>query len=167
MRMITNLLDLSKADEDRLLPHKQPIELDPLLATIIGEMQPRAQASQVVIPMVTTQLQLVGDPDLVRRILENLVDNAIRYAPTESAISISARKVDDNIEIRIADAGAGVPPALREQVFERFVQLEDTTRSGHGLGLAFCKVAVEAHGGRIWIEDAMPGAMFCVRFPDA
>jgi two-component system sensor histidine kinase/response regulator len=166
MRMLTNLLDLSKADEEGLRPQKQPIDLDPLLAIVVGEMQPRAQASQVEIPMVSTQLQLTGDPDLVRRILENLVDNAIRYAPAESAISISAGKLDGGIEVRIADAGAGVPPALREQVFERFVQLENTARSGRGLGLAFCKAAVEAHGGRIWIEDATPGAMFCVRFPD-
>ena len=124
------------------------------------------QVSQVEIPSVSTQLELTGDPELVRRILENLVDNAIRYAPEGSAITITAIRVDGNIEIRIADAGAGVPPAVREQVFERFVQLEGTTRTGRGLGLAFCKVAVEAHGGRIWIEDANPGAVFCVRLPD-
>ena len=166
MRMITNLLDLSKADEDGLLPHKKSIELDPLLETIVGGMQPRAQVSQVEIPSVSTQLELTGDPELVRRILENLVDNAIRSAPVASAITIPAGRVDVNIYIRIADAGAGVPPAVREQVFERFVQLEGTTRTGRGLGLAFCKVAVEAHGGRIWIEDANPGAVFCVRLPD-
>lgn len=166
MRMITNLLDLSKADEDQLLPHKQRIELDPLLATIVGEMQPRAQAAKVELPLVSTQLQLTGDPDLVRRILENLVDNAIRYAPEGSAIAIMAKQVEGGVEIRIADAGAGVPAALREQVFERFVQLAGTSRTGRGLGLAFCKVAVEAHGGQIWIEDAKPGAVFCMRFPD-
>ena len=70
--------------------------------------------------------------------------------------------------LRVADAGHGVPEAAREQVFERFVQLgaeEKSTRAGRGLGLTFCKLAVDAHGGRIWVEDADPGAAFCLLLP--
>jgi signal transduction histidine kinase len=73
------------------------------------------------------------------------------------------------VEIRVADAGTGVPPELRARVFERFAQADDghagRARTSRGLGLAFCKLAVEAHGGRIWIEDATPGAVFCFRIP--
>jgi len=67
----------------------------------------------------------------------------------------------------VADAGPGVPLALRERVFERFVQGDDGPRGSRGLGLAFCKLAVEAQGGTIWIEDAHPGAVFCVRIAAA
>jgi signal transduction histidine kinase len=70
----------------------------------------------------------------------------------------------------VVDAGQGVPPSQREQVFERFVQAADQSRVSHsnrGLGLAFCKLAVEAHGGTIRIEDANPGAIFCVTIPHA
>ena len=74
-------------------------------------------------------------------------------------------------EVRIADAGKGVPGELREAIFDRFVQVDSrdsgVSRSGRGLGLAFCRLAVEAHGGRIWVEDAQPGAVFCLRLPNA
>jgi signal transduction histidine kinase len=68
----------------------------------------------------------------------------------------------------VADAGTGVPAEKHAKVFERFTQANETTgRTNRGLGLSFCKLAVEAHQGRIWIEDAAPGAVFCLWFPDA
>jgi signal transduction histidine kinase len=76
--------------------------------------------------------------------------------------------VASGVELQVIDAGAGVPESLRERVFERFVSVDNrVTRTNRGLGLAFCKAAVEAHGGRIWVEDAAPGAAFCVRFDHA
>lgn len=74
-------------------------------------------------------------------------------------------------EVRITDAGKGIPPSMREKVFDPFVQADAgdriVNRAGRGLGLTFCKLAVEAHGGRIWIEDAAPGAVFCLTVPHA
>jgi two-component system, sensor histidine kinase and response regulator len=166
LRMIMNLLDLSKADEDQLHPTKQSVELGALLHDVGVDMRPRAQASNVTVEVQDTDLRVLADPDLARRIILNLVDNAIRHAPEESTIRLSATRDDDSVEIRIADQGPGIPEALRERIFERFVQAgTESTRSGRGLGLAFCKLAVEAHGGRIWIEDGAPGAVFCVRLP--
>jgi signal transduction histidine kinase len=107
---------------------------------------------------------LHGDPDLIRRVLENLVDNAIRHAPEGSAVRIAAAEHGRDLVVRVADAGPGVPEPLRDRVFDRFVQGEAASRAGRGLGLAFCKLAVEAHGGAIWIEEGHPGAVFCVRF---
>jgi signal transduction histidine kinase len=75
----------------------------------------------------------------------------------------------DEVELRVADEGKGVPEDLREGIFDRFVQLESgeraAPRTGRGLGLTFCRLAVEAHGGRIYVEDANPGAVFCIRLP--
>ena len=68
---------------------------------------------------------------------------------------------ESGIEVRVIDAGVGVPVDQRSSVFERF-ETDATTRSSCGLGLSFCKLAVEAHGGRIWIEDCYPGAAFCI-----
>ena len=109
-----------------------------------------------------------ADPDLLRRVIENLLDNAIRHAPEDSEIQMSAVRQDGSMELRVADRGPGIPPEMRDKIFERFIQLdvnERVTRTGRGLGLAFCKLAVEALGGTIWVEDAMPGALFCVRLP--
>ncbi|HET7503502.1 MAG TPA: hybrid sensor histidine kinase/response regulator [Kofleriaceae bacterium] len=163
LRMIMNLLDLSKADEGRLVPASQPIELSGLAAEVKTAMAARARTADVDLVADVPSRTIHGDPDLIRRMLENLVDNAIRHAPERSAVRVSAADQGPHVEIRVADAGPGVPPALRERVFDRFVQGEAASRAGRGLGLAFCKLAVEAHGGAIWIEDAQPGAVFCVR----
>jgi two-component system sensor histidine kinase/response regulator len=112
-----------------------------------------------------------GDVDLLRRTLENLIENAIRHAPRNSEVRVSCSRQENAVELRVADAGSGIPPDMREKVFERFVQVDGAertvSRAGRGLGLTFCKLAVEAHGGKIWVEDAGPGAVFCVRLADA
>jgi len=169
LRMITNLLDLSKADEGGLAPVRQPIPVSELLDEVQEAMYPRAREAGVTLKAASTGgAAIVGDRDLILRTVENLVDNAIRYAPEHTDISLTAAADAGGIELRVADAGPGVPEELRGLVFERFVQAEEgRARTSRGLGLAFCKVAVEAHGGRIWIEDATPGAIFCIRIPHA
>ena len=86
-----------------------------------------------------------------------------------SSVSLSCARVDGGVELRVRDRGPGVPESLRTSVFEQFVQGEKgaARASGYGLGLAFCRLAVAAHGGAIWVEDGAPGAVFCVRLPDA
>ena len=73
------------------------------------------------------------------------------------------------MDIRVADAGAGVPADMREAIFDAFVQMEGDGRprtgGGRGLGLTFCRLVAEAHGGRVWVEDAVPGAILCMRLP--
>ena len=92
--------------------------------------------------------------------------NAIRHAPEESEVTVESRAADRGVELRVRDRGAGVAPERRAQIFERFAT-SGGTRTNRGLGLAFCKLVVEAHGGRMWIEDAAPGAAFCLWIPDA
>jgi len=169
LRMITTLLDIAKADEDRLAPDRKPVELHPLVAAVIADLDVRAQAAAVRLIGRVEAPTVFADPELVRRVLENLVENAIRHAPEDSTVTIAARALDHGVQLSVEDAGRGVPADQREHVFERFVQAgtESATRSNRGLGLAFCKLAVEAHGGRIWIEDRAPGAAFCIWIGDA
>lgn len=166
LRMITTLLDIAKADEGRLAPVRRPVDLRGLAASVVDELEARAQSSGVQLTCeldAMDAMMVSADPDLLRRVLENLVENAIHHAPEDSNVEIDARPAGGGIELRVRDAGAGVPPELREHIFERFVRgPQVATRQNRGLGLAFCKLAVEAHGGRIWIEDAAPGAAFCV-----
>jgi signal transduction histidine kinase len=171
LRMITTLLDIAKADEGRFAPSRGRIELDELIGAVFDELEIRAHSAGVQLVREVSAKTLSADPDLVRRVLENLVENAIRHAPEGSEVRVMARAARGGIELRVEDAGPGVPPHQRELVFERFVQAggeaggeagAGSMRANRGLGLAFCKLAVEAHGGRIWIEDASPGAAFCV-----
>ena len=166
LRMITNLLDLSKADEGQLAPTKQPLDPTTLVQGVIDELSPRATASGLALKSRVETERVVGDPDLLHRVLANLVENALRHAPEGSEVLIAVAKAEGGTELRVIDAGAGVPFEQRERVFERFQSGAKTERSNRGLGLAFCKQAVEAHGGRIWIEDAAPGAVFAIRLSD-
>jgi two-component system sensor histidine kinase/response regulator len=170
LRLILNLLDINKSEEGQLTPTISAIDLPKLVASVLETMQIRARAREIDLTYDLQGVQLlVGDGDLLRRVLENLLDNALRYAPKGSRVSFSARAEDDEVELRIADQGKGVPAELRDGIFERFVQLESgertAPRTGRGLGLTFCRLAIEAHGGRIYVEDAAPGAVFCIRLP--
>ncbi|MGE0867104.1 MAG: response regulator [Kofleriaceae bacterium] len=167
LRMIMNLLDLSKADEGRLVPLRQSIDLGALFDHLATEMRPRANATGVTLAVTANGERTSADPDLLRRITENLVDNALRHAPEGSTIRLTSSRAGDMTEIRVADQGPGIPAEHRHRVFERFVQAgAEPARTSRGLGLAFCKLAVEAHGGRIWVEDASPGAVFCLTLPE-
>jgi two-component system sensor histidine kinase/response regulator len=167
LRLILNLLDIGKSEQEKLALRRLPTDLAALAREVLGEMQVQAEASEVTLRTDADRLEVAVDPDLIRRALANLVENAIRHAPEQSEVWVRLVAGDDGVDVRIADAGTGVPEEKREAIFEQFVQLASgaNSRSGRGLGLAFCKLAVEAHGGRIWVEDGSPGAVFCVRLP--
>lgn len=164
LRMITNLLDLGKADEGLLAPARTCVDLPDLVASVISELEPRAAAAQITLVTDVSAVVASLDLDLVRRVIANLLDNAIDHAPEGSSVTLTLEPRDHRLYLRVADQGGGVPEDKRDKVFDRFMT-ERTTTTNRGLGLAFCRVAVEAHGGRIWIEDAAPGAVFCVDLP--
>jgi signal transduction histidine kinase len=171
VRLILNLLDLSKADEGKLEPKISPVDLHKLLASVVGDLEMAAQANAVNVSWSSAPTLdcIRADEDLLRRALTNLVENAIRHAPEGTAVTVTATASEHAVEIRVADQGKGVPAPMRERIFDPFVQIggavDATTRDGRGLGLAFCKLAVECHGGRIWIEAANPGAIFAMSLP--
>jgi signal transduction histidine kinase len=169
-RMILNLLDVSKADEGQLTPKRTQIEVDALVETIVSELSVNAKSRNVELRASTDGLHVFADEDLLRRVLTNLTENALRYAPASTVVTLQAMRDDVATEIFVRDAGPGIPLEMRAKVFDPFVQVESgdrlAARTSRGLGLSFCKAAVEAHGGRIWIEDASPGTIFRVRLPD-
>jgi signal transduction histidine kinase len=119
---------------------------------------------------------LFADAEKVERILLNLVDNAIKFTPSGGQVVVSAyppgkRGAEDRfVRIEVRDTGPGIPDQHKERLFDRFAQLDGQRghRRGTGLGLAFCRLAVEAHGGQIWIEDQpQGGAIFAFTLPVA
>jgi len=170
-RMILDLLDISKADEGQLAPKQSAVNLRSLVEAVTSDLAIDAQERGVTLRVSVDGDAVHADHDLLRRTLANLVENAIRYAPPTSSVSISATRTGETMELRIADAGRGIPAEMRETVFSPFVQVESGERiaahTSRGLGLTFCKLVVEAHGGRIWIEDAEPGTVFCVTLTHA
>jgi two-component system CheB/CheR fusion protein len=109
------------------------------------------------------------DHDLFARVIENMLDNAARYAPRGGRCAIAARRDAEGVEIAIGNSGPPVPEAERDKIFGRYFQVERrraSARANRGLGLYFCKLAVEAHGGTIHVEQRGDlGAVFVVRLP--
>jgi len=170
--LVMNLLDVSRGDEGKLVPHWGNVNLGDLTREVCQITRRRAEdRSQEMI--VTSRLAddvVRGDADLLRRVIENLIDNALKYSnsmsPGTIAIELSETS-DDLVELAVKDRGPGVPAAYRETIFERFAQLEGGVASyarSRGLGLTFCRLAVEAHGGTITVLDNVPqGSVFRVR----
>jgi len=171
LRLILNLLDISKSEEGQLAPQLSEINLDSFISEVFASLELRAKTAGVVLVHTLAVHTLRADTDLLRRVLENLLDNAIRYAPRDTQIRLTAHTVGHDVDIRIADAGPGIASEMRDKIFDRYVQLETgirlAKRTGRGLGLAFCKLAMQAHGGDIWIEDGHPGTVFCLKFKAA
>lgn len=171
LNMLLNLLDIGRSDEGGLVPHKEQVAIAEMFDQVIQDLELRAKSVGLTCVADATDRVISADSSLLRRVLENLVENAIRHAPEGTVIRLSLLVREHEVELRVADQGPGIEPEARTKIFEPFVQLENgdrvVARTGRGLGLTFCKVAVEAHGGRIWIEDANPGAVFCFTLAQA
>jgi signal transduction histidine kinase len=169
-QLVLSLLDLSKADEGRLVARRTDTDVTALVADVVARSSAEATQRRVTVTGAEgTPVRASLDGDLMRRVLENLVDNALRHTPAGGTVRVSASRIDGTLEIRVHDSGQGVPEAMRERIFDPFVQIEGgagATRGGRGLGLAFCRAAVEAHGGTIAVDGSVAGACFVIRLPE-
>jgi signal transduction histidine kinase len=172
--MISGLLDVDRGEKGGI-----PLvvsEFDPakLIEEVVSSVCARAelQRKRVKVRIEGESRPLKADREILRRLLENLVDNSAKYAPDGTTIEIETWTRGGLIQFRVRDEGPGIPPESRERIFEKYAQLDrDATlrgRSSQGLGLVFCRLAVEAHKGRVWVEDNHPkGSCFCVELPVA
>ncbi|HSZ82004.1 MAG TPA: hybrid sensor histidine kinase/response regulator [Polyangia bacterium] len=176
VRMVMNLLDVSRSEDGALVPHLADFELPALLGEVCSEMERRIddKAQKLELVVAPDVRVMTADRDLLRRILENLVDNAYKYGPRGATIRIEASLASvrggaaDTVELRVRDQGEGIPVAFRDKIFEKYARIEGRSthevRHSHGLGLVFCRRAVEVHGGDIWVEEnTSRGSCFCVR----
>jgi signal transduction histidine kinase len=171
--IVRNLLDLRMAEDGVLRPETEVLKVGPLIAEIHDTVRPRAllAAKTVEVEGLGPDFRVRADSDLLWRTLHNLLDNSIRYAPKGTAIRLHVGPgKNGTVRFRICDEGPGVPEDMRERVFEKYARVErdddGRVRESRGLGLRFCRVATEAQGGRIWVEDGAPGGVcFCIELP--
>ncbi len=169
-RMIQNILDIGQAEELGLELHKTRIQLSTWLPGLLQEMESQAHSRKHNLAWACPSgLEIEADQDFLRRLLMNLVDNAMKYSPSGSHTRIEAHAMDDGVRLEVRDQGQGIPEHMRKQVFEKFIRHhkgEHEAHSGSGIGLAFCKVVAEAHEGRIWVEANDPrGSLFVLEIP--
>jgi two-component system sensor histidine kinase KdpD len=154
-RLVGNLLDMSRIDAGVLVARKELYPLDALLRAAVARHQ-AASGAPIALELAPDLPPVPLDPVQIDQVLDNLLDNARKYAPPDMPIAVAALRDErgEAIRIRVADRGPGIPPAERERIFEKFGRLDrDTTSTGSGLGLAIARGLVAAHGGRLWVED--------------
>ena len=159
LRMITNLLDISRLEENRLVLDREEIAVDRVFAEVTERQAPLARLSGINLTCEadSTLPACSVDRRIFERIINNLLSNALDYTPEGGRVTLSARQENGNFRFEVADTGSGIPEELHQKIFEKFSQGQDNRlRTSSGLGLTFCKMAVEAHGGHIWVESA-PG----------
>jgi len=170
-QMILNLLDIGQLEEGQLVLHPEPVDAGSLARKACVEMESGAAQRGVKLEIAADEAVAVmkGDGAVLRRVLDNLLSNAIEHSPQGGTVRVAVALCDEGIEIAVADEGPGVPPEFREKIFEKFQRLESRRSvpgANRGLGLTFCRLAVEAHGGTIWVDDAPgSGALFRVLLP--
>jgi two-component system phosphate regulon sensor histidine kinase PhoR len=159
------MMELAQIESGQVLLKLESAALEPVIRRSVDILMPQAAVKKQQLTVdVPAELTALIDEAMIGRVINNLVQNAVKFTPERGAITVSATPLDDDVEIAVADNGPGIPREEQKRVFERFYKA-DRARSGGGtgLGLAIARHIVEGHGGRIWVESA-PGQGATFRF---
>ncbi len=171
-RMVLSLLDVARSSEGTLEPRLSAVAVAPWLDEVLELPRLHLRHTPSRLVAVADDVAAPFDPDLLARVVQNLVDNALKYSPQRSPVRVTAGlTANGGLRVMVRDEGKGIPAVDRERIFDPWARLDEHdahARVSHGLGLAFCRQAVHAHGGLIRIEPVEPtGACFVVELPCA
>lgn len=170
-RLASSLLDTSRMEAGQSIGEAEPSSVAELIKEVIEAILPSAEAKEVKIEtaVVKSLPKVLVDSEMIKRVLINLIENAIKYSSEGMMITVGAKRDGDWIEMWVQDQGRGIPKEEQERIFEKFTRVQAGATGqtkGLGLGLAYCKLAVEGHGGRIWVESERgKGSRFAFTIP--
>jgi signal transduction histidine kinase len=169
--MISSLLDISKLEAGKMSLNLQPGDLRTVAQEVLQTLGPQEERARVSLNESSEAVGASFDRDVIQRVIGNLVGNAIKFTPREGKISITVKGEGDQALVAVSDTGPGIPSEYHEKIFEKFGQVEAAQagqKRSTGLGLTFCKLAVEAHGGKIRVESRVgEGSTFRFYLPAA
>jgi two-component system sensor histidine kinase KdpD len=158
-QLVHNLLEMTRLESGKLELQKEWHPLEEVVGAALARLGSRLRDRPVSV-RIPPDLPLVEiDGVLIEQVLINLLDNAIKYTPPGTPITILATATDEAVTVEVADRGPGVPPGHEERVFEKFHRAQPAVAPGAGLGLAICKGIVDAHGGRMWAQNLPEGGV--------
>lgn len=170
-RLVSSLLDVSKLESGQPVADQKAVDTLELIQSAVHEVTTVAGGRrQTLITDLPEQLSPVWvDEDMAQRVLINLMENASKFSPAKGLIEIGAREEDEWIHMWVRDNGPGIPAVEQDRIFDKFTRLRGSSKPGGlGIGLAFCRLAVQGHGGRIWVESEQGnGSTFHFTFPKA
>jgi PAS domain S-box-containing protein len=165
--LVEAILDVSRLETGTMPVVRQNLALAPLVedALALHATQAAAKGLRLVCDVAGTLPHISADPELLRRVLENLIGNSVKFGSSGGTVRVGAAPGADApyLIVEVDDSGPGLPEEIRAKLFEKFAA-GSQSGSGSGLGLAFCRLAIEAHGQRIWAEHRPPGQGTCIRF---
>ena len=174
LRLVMNVLDLNTSEEESITPRGVNFNLKNLVTEIDNQATGRLVklGQKISIQVNTDDFEMHSDMDLIKRVFENLVDNALKYASAKGQVIFIeiSKSTDQFMDIKVKDQGVAIKPEDREKIFQKYTRLDahaDVKRAySRGLGLVFCRLAIEALDGRIWVEGNEPtGTVFCIQIP--
>jgi NtrC-family two-component system sensor histidine kinase KinB len=170
-RLVSSLLDVNKLESGQPVVDQKVVDALAMIKNAVEDVRPvsnsRRQSLKTELPQELPAIWV--DEDMARRVLINLMENSSKFTPTGGVMEVGAQAEDGWLHAWIKDNGPGIPPAEQDRIFDKFTRLRGKGKPGGlGIGLAFCRLAVQGHGGRIWVEsDAGSGAIFHFTFPVA
>ena len=167
--MVGSLLDVSKMEEGQLELRRVACDLTTLCREAVKTVGDAFERAEVTIEAPAQPLVVAADRDLVFRVLQNLIGNALKFTPRGGMVKVGLSRHHAAVRVAVQDTGVGIAPEFHERIFEKFGQVRGHgPRVGTGLGLTFCKLAIEAHGGRIGVDsEEGQGATFWFEVPSS
>jgi len=153
--MIDDILNTTKLERGTMTLQPDTVDAGALITRIRDNHEPVAGPKNIKfsVKAPSPQIQVVADPVLLERVITNLVGNSLKFTPSGGSIALSAWETPEEVFFAVEDTGPGIPEDKRGEIFEKYSQMEEHKNQGFGLGLTMCKMTVELHKGRIWVES--------------
>jgi PAS domain S-box-containing protein len=168
-KLVGNLLYASRIQAGGLQMDISSLDLEPLIQSVVRRSEARSTDVSFILNIPPNLPAVMADRERIEEVLQNLLDNAIKYSPRQRTISINCRATGEEVIVSISDKGMGISLRDQEQIFQRFQRVGDPLAQatpGAGLGLYICRAIVEAHGGHIWVESTLhQGSTFSFSLP--
>jgi len=155
-RLVSSLLDINRLESGQPIVSQRSVDVAKLIVEAIKAVQPAldSRSQKVKTNLSASQPSVWVDADMILRVMINLLENAAKFSPVSGDIIVSTNKEDGWVKVSVKDNGPGIPVLDRERIFGKFTRLRGKDKTaGLGIGLAFCRLAVEGHGGKIWVES--------------
>jgi signal transduction histidine kinase len=169
MSLVDSLLDIGRLEAGQELTNRHPASVKALIQAAVDQLALFSRRKQMYVTVECPEYLpvVMADGGMIERVLVNLINNALKFTPAGRELTVAADFDDEFVYVRVRDTGPGIPKEYQRQIFDRFTRARDRKdMDGFGLGLAFCRLAVEAHGGSIWVEDSEgEGSVFIFTLP--